>query len=179
MTSLEFVHTFNAKDGTLVTLRPITFDDAEDITTAVQSIVMKGEYIQKEKVRSIEEEKIFIQEMQQKQNMYVGVEIDNKIVGIARVIKGELKMKEHVGVFRTWLSGVAQGKGIGNQIMDYTLEWGKKAGLHKIWLTVFSGNEGANYLYKKYGFIIEGTQKDQININGVYQDEIYMAYFFL
>lgn len=179
MISLEFEKRFTAKDGTMVILRPLKPEDAAGITDAAESIVEKGEYIQKEKVRKVAEEKAFIQEMQQKQNMYIGVEINNKVVGIARVIRGELQMKEHVGVFRTWLADAAQGKGVGNKIMQYTLEWGKVAGLHKIWLTVFSANVAASHLYHKYGFIEEGVQRDQIKINNSYQDEIYMAYFFV
>jgi RimJ/RimL family protein N-acetyltransferase len=177
--TLDFIKTFTAKDGSKGILRPVTKDDAFDITTKVQAIIKNGQYIQKEKVRSLEDEQAFIDEMKQKKNMYTAVEMHNRVVGIARILKDDLKMKEHTGLFRTWLTDEAQGKGIGNQIMEYALEWGQRAKLHKIWLTVFSGNEGATYLYKKYGFVEEGIQKDQVQVNGIYQDEIYMAYFFL
>jgi RimJ/RimL family protein N-acetyltransferase len=44
--------------------------------------------------------------------------------------------------------------------MDYTIRWGQEAGLHKICLTVFKQNTGAYHLYKKYGFIEEGVQRN-------------------
>ncbi|MBM6619306.1 GNAT family N-acetyltransferase [Bacillus suaedaesalsae] len=169
---------YEAKDGSIYTIRPVHKEDAREIVRAVQSIIEAGMYIQKETVRSIKEEEAFIEDMMNKGNMYNTVIWKGKIVGIARVMKGDLSMKEHTGVFRTWIIDEAQGLGIGNAIMQSTLEWGRKAGIHKIWLTVFASNEGAHYLYKKYGFVEEGIQKGQVKINNRLDDEIFMAYFF-
>jgi GNAT superfamily N-acetyltransferase len=137
------VMSFTAKDGTYVTLRPASKGDADDIITKAEEIVREGRYIQKEKVRSLEDEQAFIEEVIQEGNMYAVIDIEGNIFGIARIIRGELEMKRHTGVFRTWLSEGAQGKGIGKKIMEYTLEWSRRNHLHKIWLTVFSRNEVA------------------------------------
>ncbi|WP_349410648.1 GNAT family N-acetyltransferase [Pseudalkalibacillus sp. SCS-8] len=172
------IYTFEAKDGTDVTIRPADIRDAEQIISAAESIVSTRSFIQKEETRSLEEEKAFITDMKLSNNMYSVVEAEGKIVGIARVMRGELEMKRHCGVFRTWVTEDAQGKGIGTKIMAYTLDWGRKENLHKIWLTVFSNNPIASKLYERYGFVYEGTQKDQLCIKGEFEDEIYMAYFF-
>ena len=116
--------------------------------------------------------------MMKKDNMYAAVEIDGTVYGIARVIRGELKMKRHTGLFRTWLHSKAQGLGIGREIMSYTLKWCRLHRLHKLCLTVFSENEAALSLYKKSGFIVEGVQKEQVLSDGKYEDEVLMAYFF-
>jgi RimJ/RimL family protein N-acetyltransferase len=176
-TNEELSMSFQAKDGSNVTLRPVRIEDASDIISGVEAIVRKGEYLQKESPRSLEEEQAFIEETSRKGNMYTAIEREGRVVGIARVLRGDLEMKRHAGVFRTWLMKEAQGKGIGKKIMEYTLEWARRNDLHKVWLTVFSENEGAIYLYKKYGFVEEGVQKDQVRINGEYQDEIFMACF--
>ncbi|UCZ55275.1 GNAT family N-acetyltransferase [Bacillus shivajii] len=177
-TKERLVMNFTAKDGTEVTLRPAVKDDAFDIITNVQDIIQQGRYIQKEKVRTIEEEQSFIQEMIEKDNMYVAVDIGGHVVGIARLIRGDLKMKRHTALFRTWLSKDAQGKGLGKKIMEYTLEWGRIHQLHKICLTVFAENKVAKQLYERYGFVTEGVQREQIYIDGKYDDEIFMAYFY-
>ncbi|MDQ0256185.1 RimJ/RimL family protein N-acetyltransferase [Evansella vedderi] len=168
----------DAKDGTKVTLRPAEKDDAFDIITNVEDIIQEGKYIQKEKVRTIEEEQSFIQEMIEQDNMYTAVVIDNQVMGIARLVRGELKMKRHTALFRTWLGKEAQGKGLGNSIMDYTLQWGKIHRLHKICLTVFESNKVAKRLYEKFGFVTEGIQKEQVYIDGEFDNEIFMAYFY-
>ncbi|TMW74109.1 GNAT family N-acetyltransferase [Alteribacter natronophilus] len=161
----------------MVTLRPAVPDDAFDIITNVEEIIQKGRYIQKEKVRTVEEEQAFIKEMKEKNNMYTVVEIDGSVYGLARLLRGDLKMKRHTALFRTWLAVPAQGKGLGKKLMEYTLDWGKRNGLYKICLTVFAKNEVAVKLYERFGFVVEGVQKDQIYIDHEYDDEIFMAYF--
>ncbi|GGB55235.1 GNAT family N-acetyltransferase [Fictibacillus barbaricus] len=169
---------FEAKNGETIILRPVEEKDAEDITAHVKAIVKAGRYLQKERPRSVSEEIEFIKEVKNKENMYTAVERNGKVVGIARVLKGELQMKRHTGVFRTWIHPDAQGLGIGKELLAYTLRWGKYMNLHKLWLTVFSGNEKATKVYAKAGFVIEGRQRNQVIIEGEFEDEIFMAYFF-
>lgn len=169
---------FTAKNGEQVTLRKVKEEDAQDIIEAVKSIIDSGAYIQKERPRTIQEEIDFISDMKEKNNLYLGVELKGKIVGIARVIRGELEMKKHTGLFRTWLGDSAQGLGIGKELMSATLEWCRTNSLHKLCLTVFASNEVALKLYKKYGFVVEGIQREQAVLNGKFDDEIHMAYFF-
>ncbi|RSK29334.1 N-acetyltransferase [Bacillus sp. HMF5848] len=170
---------FFAKDGSKITIRPILEDDALDVICSAKAIVDAGSYIQKERLRTLDEEQAFIRYMHQQGNMYIGVQInDSGVKGIARVIRGELTMKRHTGVFRTWLSQDAQGKGVGKKILEYTLQWCREEKLEKLWLTVFSSNDKAYSLYKSYGFKEEGRQAKQVLINGRYEDEIFMAYFF-
>jgi RimJ/RimL family protein N-acetyltransferase len=169
---------FEAKNGETIILRPVDENDAQDIIKHVETIVKAGRYLQKEEPRTLEEEIKFILETRLKGNMYTAVERKGKVVGIARVLKGELEMKKHTGIFRTWIHPDSQGLGIGKQVMNYTLRWGRTNNLHKLWLTVFSGNEKAVLVYEKSGFIIEGRQKNQAIIDGKFEDEVFMAYFF-
>ncbi|MBD1381642.1 GNAT family N-acetyltransferase [Metabacillus arenae] len=174
----ELIKSFNAKNGQEVILRPVRKSDAEDIIEAVKSILDSGLYIQKEAPRTIEEERAFIDKIKKNDHMYTAAELDGKVVGIARVMRGELEMKRHTGLFRTWLHETVQGLGIGKELMNYTLEWCKIHQLHKLCLTVFTSNDIATKLYERVGFIIEGVQKEQVYLNGEYDDEMFMAYFF-
>jgi RimJ/RimL family protein N-acetyltransferase len=173
-----FKKEFTSKTGESVILRPVEERDAESIVSAVELIIKSGSYIQKEAARTIQDEIKFIKHMVLQDNMYVAVEINHQIVGIARVIRGELEMKRHIGLFRTWLVEVAQGKGIGTELINYTIEWCKIHKLHKLCLTVFASNGLAHKLYERFGFVQEGIQKEQVKINGKYDDEVFMAYFF-
>ncbi|WP_332691183.1 GNAT family N-acetyltransferase [Halalkalibacter lacteus] len=177
-TSEDNQESFTAKDHSHIVLRPVQYFDAKDIINSANSIIQQGSYIQKERVRSIEEEHAFIEEMKAKDNMYIVVEVNGIARGIARVIREDLEMKRHIGLFRTWLHEEAQGKGIGKKVMEYTLKWCLRHKLHKLCLTVFASNRVAKGLYEKAGFVIEGIQKDQVYINKSYDDEIFMAYFF-
>lgn len=171
-------HKIIAKNGEEFYLRKAIEKDAPQIIDAVKKIIDSGTYIQKEKPRTIVEEQHFIKDMHRANNMYIVVEKEKEIVGLARMIRGELEMKSHTGLFRTWLIDRVQGKGIGSEMMNYTLEWCRVNGLHKLCLTVFASNGLAQKLYERYGFITEGIQKEQVKIGDKYDDEIFMAYFF-
>lgn len=174
----ELVENIRTKDGGQAVIRPAGPTDAPDIIEAVRVVIDSGVYIQKERPRTLLEERAFIKDMYEKDNMYAAVEIDGKVYGIARVIRGELQMKRHTGLFRTWLHPKAQGLGIGKKIMSYTLKWCRLHQLHKLCLTVFASNEAAFSLYKKNGFVVEGIQKEQIHADGAFDDEVLMAFFF-
>ncbi|APH04664.1 GNAT family N-acetyltransferase [Bacillus weihaiensis] len=172
--SIEFI----SKNGQSVRLRHAEEEDAKNIIEAVNEIITSGTYIQKERARSEKEEIEFIKEMKRLNNMYTVIEMSGEIVGIARVIRGELEMKRHIGLFRTWMIQSAQQNGIGTEVMKYTLKWCEDHNLHKLCLTVFSSNGLAQKLYERYGFVTEGTQREQVLIDNKYEDEIFMAYFF-
>jgi putative acetyltransferase len=69
-----------------------------------------------------------------------------------------------------------QRKGIGKALMSAILDiadnWLK---LKRVELNVFTDNEPAIALYKKMGFVIEGTKKYAAVRNGVHADEYLMA----
>lgn len=87
----DMIKEFTAKNGEKVMLRPVQIEDAEQIIHAVAQIIKSGAYIQKESARSLAEEQRFIENMIQLDNMYVAAVLNDEIVGIARVIRGELK----------------------------------------------------------------------------------------
>lgn len=71
-------HTFTAKNDESITLRPVVFQDAVQIIEAVKEIVEAGEFLQKERPRTLAEEKAFIEECQEKGNMYTAIEKQEK-----------------------------------------------------------------------------------------------------
>jgi RimJ/RimL family protein N-acetyltransferase len=57
------------------------------------------------------------------------------------------------------------------------IDWAKNRGARKLCLGVFSTNQQAINLYKKFNFRVEGTRKKQYKVNGKYVDEIIMGRF--
>lgn len=70
------------------------------------------------------------------------------------------------------------GKGYGTDAMKVLLRFiFENMNINKVKLKVFSFNERAIKSYKKCGFKVEGTLKDEIFKEGKYYDEILMAVF--
>jgi len=69
-----------------------------------------------------------------------------------------------------------QGMGIGTKLMEAALDIADNwLMLKRIELTVFVDNEKAIALYKKFGFVIEGTMRSAAIRYGEYVDEYMMA----
>lgn len=63
----------------------------------------------------------------------------------------------------------ARGQGLGRQALMATLSRAfTQLGLHRVWLHTFPGNQAAESLYSKYGFVLEGTERDALLRNGAF-----------
>lgn len=70
----------------------------------------------------------------------------------------------------------ALGQGYGTQAAQMMIEYAfHEVGLHKLMLRVLAENERARRSYEKAGFIREAYLKDEVFLEGRYQDVIYMA----
>ena len=69
-----------------------------------------------------------------------------------------------------------QGKGVGTALMQAAIEWADNwLNLRRLELEVFTDNEPAIRLYKKFGFVIEGTLAEYAFRDGQYADVYAMA----
>jgi len=70
------------------------------------------------------------------------------------------------------------GIGLGSFMMEIALEQAKKNGFEQVELGVFSDNERAQGLYRKYGFKEYGCTPRTFKLkDGSYRDEIIMVRF--
>ncbi len=82
---------------------------------------------------------------------------NGRVVGVLHVEVsrhgfGELGML----VERGW-----RGRGVGSALLQAAIDWARDQGLHKLCLEVFAHNTAAIALYRKAGFVAEGTRAQQ------------------
>lgn len=71
---------------------------------------------------------------------------------------------------------IARGKGYGTEATKLICKYGiEELGLHKIILRVFAFNKSAIAAYEKAGFVKEAYFKDDVKIDGKFEDMIFMA----
>jgi len=106
-------------------------------------------------------------------------ERDGELVGSAGLFStGPAARRRHAMGLGISVAREAQGQGVGNALMvalcDYADRW---AGVLRLELTVYTDNETAIRLYRKFGFEVEGTFKRYALRDGVYVDALSMARF--
>lgn len=70
----------------------------------------------------------------------------------------------------------ARGKGFGTETARLFTEFGfQQLGLHRISLRLLAENLPARRSYEKAGFVLEGTFRDMVLLDGRYRDVVFMA----
>lgn len=99
-----------------------------------------------------------------------------KVVGEVDIFVKHLARIRHNGLLTIGVLPAYQSQGLGTILMDHALLWAKEHGLLRIELAVFASNARARDLYKKFGFVVEGTRKDFLcHGDKSFEDDLLMA----
>jgi len=84
--------------------------------------------------------------------------------------------RQHVGQIGMAVHDDWQGKGVGSSLMQAAVDVADNwLNLRRLGLEVFTDNDSAVQLYKKFGFVIEGTSLQYAYRDGQYVDVYIMA----
>ena len=99
-----------------------------------------------------------------------------KIVGNIALTVETAERRRHIGSFVIAVSDDYQGLGIGKQLLHTMIDLADNwLNLNRIELTVFTDNDKAIGLYKKFGFVIEGEHTNFAFRNGSFVNAYTMA----
>lgn len=98
-----------------------------------------------------------------------------RLIGYMFAIGGTAKRNQHsvyivIGILKDY-----RGRGIGTRLFEQLEDWATQRKIRRLELTTVTGNIAGVALYKKMGFIVEGTKTDSLLIAGEFVDEYYMA----
>lgn len=103
-------------------------------------------------------------------------ELNNEVVGQIGLTAIQRARRNHVGHVGMAVRDDHHGKGVGTALMTAVTELADNwLALRRIELTVFTDNESAIALYKKFGFVIEGEAREFAFRGGKYIDAYLMA----
>jgi RimJ/RimL family protein N-acetyltransferase len=97
------------------------------------------------------------------------------VVGWCNIPPATREVMAHVGDLFMGLLPQWRGQGLGERLLRESLVAADAFGYLRVELGVFASNTRATALYRKAGFVEEGTKRRAILINGVFHDEIIMA----
>ncbi len=114
-----------------------------------------------------------------KTDLLLVAELDGAVVGAAGLHPAGVQMRRrHVWMLGISVSSDAQGRGVGSALMaglcDYADNW---IAALRLELNVYTDNAAAQALYRKFGFVLEGTHRGYALRDGQYADCYSMARF--
>jgi putative acetyltransferase len=102
--------------------------------------------------------------------------LGERLAGTAGLFRNKLGRREHAATIGIGLDDAFHNQGIGTALMaeliDIADNW---LNLRRLELTVFTDNKGAIHLYKKFGFVTEGTFRAATFRDGQFVDSHLMA----
>ncbi len=108
-------------------------------------------------------------------DFHIVAHIGDALVGTAGLHRGTGR-RRHVASMGLSVHDDHSGKGIGSALIGALVEAADNwLDIHRIELTVFTDNEAAIGLYRKFGFDSEGVHKDYAYRDGAYADVLAMA----
>lgn len=108
--------------------------------------------------------------------VYYAVE-GNRVVGWVDISPKESPRQAHRGTLGMGLVEEFRGQGLGSKLLKEVLAHAKRFGLEKVELQVYSNNQPAIALYRKFGFEDEGLLRHYRKLDGIYFDCLTMAKF--
>lgn len=111
---------------------------------------------------------------QQNTTILVGEE-EGRLVGFLSANGGLFRRNRHTAYLVIGILKSHHRQGLGKKLFSQIFEWAKNQGIHRLELSVMKHNQAALSLYQQLGFQIEGLKKENLYIDGIWIDEIFMA----
>lgn len=170
--------TFKARDGRMVVLRSVKWEDLDDLLEFINSLVEEdADILRNERVTRIEEAEWLgkrLTRIEKGELIDIVAEVDGKVVANSEVEKRSDVMR-HVGYVGIGTKSGYRGVVIGTELMNALTEESRASGLKILVLTHFSTNKIARKLYEKIGFRDAGKIPKGIYKNGRYIDQARMV----
>ncbi|MBS1788321.1 MAG: GNAT family N-acetyltransferase [Acidobacteria bacterium] len=155
-------------------------EDAEAIVSIFNPIIETGKYTVFDAPFTVEAEREYISNLPTRGIFHVAVkQEDQKVVGFQSLepFATYTQAFAHVGVVGTYVDLAERRQGIAGQMFAVMFEAARLKGYEKIFTFIRADNPAALATYRRQGFQIVGTARQQAKINGNYIDEIMVEKF--
>jgi len=174
----QIMRRFTAKDGREVVLRTPRWEDLDDLTEFINSLVDEGADIALPDKITREQEAEWLghhlADLENDKVFMMVAEVDGKVVA-----NSEIGIKKgyssHVGEIGIAIRQGYREVGIGTEMLRALIVQAEKMGLKILTLGVFSTNARAKHVYEKAGFKETGRIPKEIYKGGKFIDHIMMT----
>jgi RimJ/RimL family protein N-acetyltransferase len=172
--------THQLRDGTVLLVRQATPDDALALLDYVAAISGESDFLSfgpgEFELTEAEERQFLAQCLASQTQLYILGVVEDAIVAALTFSGGRRPRVRHSGEFGMSVRKRYWGLGIGSLMLETLIDWARATGIvKKVNLRVRTDNRRAIGLYQRKGFVIEGTIRRAIHLDGQYFDHHWMG----
>ncbi len=161
-----------------VTVRPGRVADAAGVAAVLNGVIAERRYTSLDGQWSVEAEEAYIAGLGPRSILTVA-EAGGEIVGFQTLepLVSYTPTMDHVATLGTMVAAPWRGRGIGRQLWATTRSRAGALCYEKVVIFVRAGNQGALAFYRSLGFQARGSLRQQVKVDGAYEDEVFLELF--
>ena len=153
-----------------VVIRPITLRDIEAFSHVTGAVMRERQYMAFLDAFPIDEAAAFVARNLRLGNPQLVADDGGTVVGWCDIRRETIPVYAHCGHLGMGLLPDYRGRGIGERLIRASIDAARAAGFERIELSVYGRNDRAAALYRKVGFVYEGTRVRGKKVDGEYDD---------
>jgi RimJ/RimL family protein N-acetyltransferase len=153
-----------------VVIRPITLADVEQFQRVTDAVMRERRFLAFVEGFPLEEAAAFVARNLRLGNPHLVADDNGRVVGWCDIRRETIPVYAHTGHLGMGLLPDYRGKGIGMRLLRAAIDEARAAGFERIELSVYGRNARAAELYRKAGFVHEGTRVRGKKLDGEYDD---------
>ena len=153
-----------------VVIRPIELRDIEGFNRCTDVVMRERRYMAFLEGFPIDEAAAFVARNLRLGNPQYVAEDAGEIVGWCDIRRETIPVYAHCGHLGMGLLPDYRGRGIGERLIRASIDAARAAGFERIELSLYGRNTPAMALYRKVGFVHEGTRRRGKKVDGEYDD---------
>jgi RimJ/RimL family protein N-acetyltransferase len=154
---------------------PITEEHISGFWAAVDSVARESKFLASLEGPKIEMTRAFVLEGLRENRPHFVAMHTATVIGWCDISPLHRPLHAHVGVLGMGVLPGFRGQGVGKALMLAAIEKAWAIGLTRIELIVREENTKAIALYKRVGFVLEGTKRCSTRIGGQYHNDLLMS----
>lgn len=167
--------TVELTDGRKATLDWLKKEDIPEVVETLNEVIKESRYLfMNNQITDMETEIQWFERGTREGMLYLTARVDGRLVGGAS-IHPQTEKHAHVASYGIFIGKNYRNVGLGTKLTRELIEIAKTKGVEILQLSVYSTNERAFHLYRKFGFKEAGRLTHGIKfLDGTYTDEILM-----
>ena len=153
-----------------VVIRSIELKDIEEFQHVTNEVMRERRFLAFVDGFPIDEAATFVARNIRLGNPQLVADDQGRVVGWCDIRRETIPVYAHVGHLGMGMLPAYRGRGIGERLLRASIDAARSAGFERIELSVYAANERAAALYRKVGFVMEGTRVRGKKLDGDYDD---------